>query len=302
MRRKTAVKKRGRRGRAYAAVQSCAARVNAGDPGNAAFHGGTRMHTGAPRATGDDDDMPQPPTRRRSHAGLLFLLLVALVAWVWHSGRWQLPDAWNPWAPLHLDAPPNALTGIKLARASADPALCSEALAQAGMRLQALPDRETGPGCGFENAYRISRTSVAVGEPFSLSCRAALSLAMWERHALQQAAEAHLGSPVARIEHLGSYACRNIYGADDRRRSRHATADALDIAGFVLEDGRRVRVLSDWTTAADGEAGPVADEAAFLRATRDGACRWFDAVLGPEYNAAHADHFHFDRGPARICR
>ena len=48
-----------------------------------------------------------------------------------------------------------------------------------------------------------------------------------------------------------------------------------------------------------GDASP---EAAFLRDVRDGACDWFDIVLGPDYNAAHADHFHFDRGGGRICR
>ena len=26
------------------------------------------------------------------------------------------------------------------------------------------------------------------------------------------------------------------------------------------------------------------------------------AVLGPDYNQAHADHFHFDRGQYRLCR
>ena len=30
----------------------------------------------------------------------------------------------------------------------------------------------------------------------------------------------------------------------------------------------------------------------------EGLCR----TLGPDYNAAHRDHFHFDQGPYRICR
>ena len=282
------------------------------------------------------------PTPRRHYGGLLFLLLIALLAWALLSGALRVPDRFNPFAPLRIDDTPNLLTRYKLDRASADRAACQEALAQAGMRLQRLDDRVTGEGCGFDNAVRISRSSVAVGEPFSLSCRAALSLAMWERHTLQQAAQAHLGSPVARIEHFGSYSCRNLYGREGGRRSRHATADAFDVAGFVLEDGRRVRVLADWggagppqaegdtanaaassereaeaaaASGADADA-PVSDaiaepepapepltaDAAFLRAVRDGACRWFDAVLGPDYNAAHADHFHFDRGGGRICR
>ncbi|MDH5833499.1 extensin family protein [Luteimonas kalidii] len=283
--------------------------------------------------------MSSPP--RRHYGGLLFLLLIALLAWALIDGALRIPDRWNPFAPLRIDDTPNLLTRYKLDRASADPAACREALAQADMRYQPMEDRVTGEGCGFDNAVRISRTSGAVGEAFSLSCRAALSLAMWERHSLQQAAQAHLDSPVARIEHFGSYSCRNLYGREGGRRSRHATADAFDIAGFVLEDGRRVRVLGDWgeagaappaTAVGDATAAsereeiaaaapasrdsasaperdetstpeaPVSDEAAFLRAVRDGACQWFDAVLGPDYNAAHADHFHFDRGGGRICR
>lgn len=244
-------------------------------------------------------------------AWLLPLLFALLLAWGVRSGWIAIPEAWNPWAPLRIDAPPNLLTRFKLSRASADREACRAALAQAAMQRAQLDDRETGPGCGFENAMRIERTSVAVGEPFSLSCRAALSLALWERHELQQAALAHLGTPVVGIEHFGSYACRNLYGEPGRRRSRHATADALDIAGFVLADGRRVSVAGHWpegdpeaeaTVDANGGGRPAAPEARFLRAVHAGACRYFDAVLGPGYNRAHADHFHFDRGAARVCR
>src|SRR5690606_30865360 len=122
---------------------------------------------------------------------------------------------------------------------------------------------------------------------------------MWERHVLQAAAQAHLGARVDAIEHFGSYACRNLYGEEGRNRSQHATADALDVAGFVLADGRRVRVQRDWqrqpegadVEGGDGAAMSPAPEARFLRAVRDGACDYFDAVLGPDYNRAHADHF-----------
>jgi hypothetical protein len=242
---------------------------------------------------------------------LLPLLVAVAVGWAVWSGRIRVPEAWNPWAPLRIDAAPNWLTRFKLDRASGDPVACRAALAQAGMRLTPVEDRITGEHCGFTNAVRIERTSVAVGEAFSLSCRAALSLAMWERHVLQQAAQAHLGARVRRIEHLGSYACRNLYGEQGRRRSQHATADALDLAGFVTEDGRRVRVLADWpvrapetaTTAAIAPTPALDDsESRFLRAVHDGACDYFDVVLGPDYNRAHADHFHFDRGAARVCR
>lgn len=227
------------------------------------------------------------------------LLLVLAAGWSLRSGWIAIPERWNPWAPLRIDATPNLLTRFKLSRASADPARCRAALAQAHMTFVPVEDRVTGDHCGFDNTVRIERSSVEIGEAFSLSCRAALSLALWERHVLQQAAQTHLGSRVRRIEHLGSYACRNLYGEQGRRRSQHATADALDLAGLVLEDGRRVRVLRDWPEPA---AGPSSPESRFLRALHDGACDYFDVVLGPDYNRAHADHFHFDRGRVRTCR
>lgn len=228
---------------------------------------------------------------------LLFALAVLVLAWALRSGLIVVPDAWKPWTPLRIDDVPNLLTRYKLARLARDDAQCRQTLAGATMRYAELPDRDTGPGCGFRNAVRIERTSAAVGEPFSLSCRAAVSLALWERHVLQPEALARFGERVARIEHFGSYACRNVYGRESGRRSRHATADAFDIAGLVLAGGRRIRVLSGWR--ADGGD----DEAAFLRSLHRGACRWFDTVLGPDYNAAHRDHFHFERGGGfRFCR
>lgn len=259
------------------------------------------------------------PANTRRRAWLILILATLLACWGWRSGRLSLPDAWNPWAPLQIDAPPNLLTRFKLWRASADPQACKTALTQAQMDWVSLENRVTGTGCGFDNAVRIMRTSVKVNAPFSLSCRAALSLAMWERHVLQSAALRDLGTHVREIEHFGSYACRNLYGREDGVRSQHATADALDIAAFVMEDGRRVSVVNDWASRA-GRTNRGADErpvdrenhtdsddrlppdARFLHDVHDGACRYFDAVLGPDYNNAHADHFHFDRGRAHVCR
>lgn len=250
----------------------------------------------------------------------LLMLLAAVLA---HGRWWQLPDHHNPWAPLHIDTPPNWLTRHKLARLDDRPQTCLDVLAGARWTWQPLPDRQTQPGCGFSNAVRISALQVQIGPPVSLSCPAAVSLALWEQHVLLPAAANWLGSTVQRLEHYGSYACRNVAGRDDGRRSRHATADALDLAGVVLRDGRRISVARDWHRAAptgppaatspadvtgpaaraQGPALPaLAPEALFLRALHKGACRHFDGVLGPDYNAAHADHLHLERGGWRSCR
>lgn len=232
-------------------------------------------------------------SRRRN---LLAVLMIVLAAWAWRDGRitGELPDRWNPWSPLDVTAPPDTWTRYRLSRLDGDASACQAALATSVLRYQRLADRITGEGCGYANAVRIDATSARISPSFALSCRSAVALALWETHGLQPAAQRHFGSRVARIEHFGSYSCRNVYGRDGAPRSRHATADALDVAGFVLANGQRIRVLGDW----DGDA-PRSD---FLRDARQSACAYFGSVLGPDYNTAHRDHLHLDRGGYRVCR
>jgi len=227
------------------------------------------------------------------------------------AGWIALPERFNPWAELDPMATPNLLTPMKLRRARDDPARCRTALTALGAAFQPVPDQAAGPGCDVRDGVRLSGLRGArLASPALLSCRGALSLAMWEHHALQPAAQARLQSPIASVQHLGSYACRNVNtgepGVPGARRSRHATADAIDIAGFTTADGRRLTVLRDWRAAApasEGErAAPSSPEAAFLDAAHAGACRFFDGVLGPAYNAVHADHFHLEDGGWRTCR
>jgi hypothetical protein len=228
---------------------------------------------------------------------ILFAILAVIIAgalYAVRTGAIDVPPDWNPWAPLDVNAEPNFLTRHKLERLSRSSEQCQQVLATTHIEYQRLDDRTTGAACGFFNAVRVEKTSAGVGKAFSLSCRAAVSLAMWERHVLEPAAQKHFGQSVATLEHFGSYSCRNVYGRPDATRSRHATAEAWDVAGFVLADGQRIRVVRDWQ--GEGEA------ATFLREVRDGACRFFDGVLSPDYNAAHRDHLHLDRGPLRMCR
>jgi hypothetical protein len=225
-----------------------------------------------------------------------WLVLVVILAFAAVAVRWDkidVPDDYNPWAPLQLDAEPNLLTSMKLRRLSKDPDACLKVLRSSGFEYVAVPNRITGYGCGFHNAVLIDKTSSEPSAPFSLSCRAAVSLALWEHHVLQPKALEHFGARVRRTEHFGSYACRNVYGRPVGTRSQHATAEALDIAGFELANDRRIRVLKNWQ---ENETA-----AQFLKEIRTGACQFFDAVLSPDYNEAHRDHLHLDRGPFRTC-
>jgi len=228
------------------------------------------------------------------YLALVFLLALLFLAWQMHSGRIAIPPDWNPWAPLDVAAEPNWLTRYKLQRLNGDPELCRAVLGQTDLRHTAVPDHDAGNGCGWNNALRVGDERFAPA--FTLSCTAAVSLAMWERHTLQPAALARFGQRLARVEHLGSYACRNVRGSagEGSRRSQHASANAFDAAAFRLANGRRVRILTHW----HGSGA----EAAFLRDARDGACRFFNGTLSPDYNQAHQDHFHLDWGGYRMCR
>ncbi|MDP2262398.1 MAG: extensin family protein [Hydrogenophaga sp.] len=230
----------------------------------------------------------------------IFLLGAGATAYLTHGTHWQLPPHLNPWAPLVIEEPPNWLTRHKLRRLDDDPQACLLTLEQARMRAEPLPDREAAPGCPLRNVVLVRETRVQVGTPFTLSCRAAVSLALWEEHVMVPEAERLLGTSVRQIDHFGSFACRNVYGREGGRLSQHASADALDIAGFRLQDGRRITVSGHWRS--EGAEGSERPEAQFLRAVHRGACQFFDGVFGPEYNQAHADHLHLDRGPFTLCR
>jgi len=97
-----------------------------------------------------------------------------------------------------------------------------------------------------------------------------------------------------------SYMCRNVNNASGGNLSFHAFADALDVVGFKLEDGRFVTVEKGWSDA-------LSPEGRLLRFAHDSACANFTTVLGPEANALHRDHLHVDLGchgktcTARLC-
>lgn len=223
---------------------------------------------------------------------LSLLILGAFIA----AGHIMLPPRWDPFAPFDLAEPPGLLTRFKFARARDDGDLCRAALSAGGIVFDPVPDRVTGEGCGFTDAVRTPTAgAIRLASPVIVTCRVALSLAMLDRHDLRAAARQHLGTEVTRIDHLGTYACRNINHAASGRRSRHATADAIDISGFQFADGRRLTLTADWSSADPARA-------AFLRAVRAGACRWFDVTLSPDYNPLHYDHFHLDVGGGRACR
>ena len=184
-------------------------------------------------------------------------------------------------------SPSTRVAAASVPRAGAE-AQCLSELSQAA-RFDALPDRYFDEGCTNLNAVQVhalrgDRGSLGVGNLGPVTCPVSTAFAAWARYGVDRAARQVFGSPIASIETMGSYSCRNVAGSG--RRSAHATASAIDIGGFVLEDGRRIDVLSGWNGSSR--------EREFLRLVQRSACRRFATVLGPDYNAAHADHLHVE--------
>jgi hypothetical protein len=215
-------------------------------------------------------------------------------------------------APSRPGTAPNrsstrAPTPPPIARVSSAPLLavsqpedmaCISQLNAAGAQFNPLPDAYGAPGCTKLGTVQLLALAgdggqFTVSNIGALKCSAANAFNGWVRFGVDRAARQILGSGLKQVETLGSYACRNVAGTE--RRSAHARAEAIDVSGFVLADGRRIVLKDDWS-------GGTAAEREFLRVVQKSACKRFGTVLGPEYNAAHEDHFHLEEGSGSFCR
>jgi len=205
-----------------------------------------------------------------------------------------LPAEDTPWARLTLDDPIGAFTDLKLDALARNPEACFATLAESELWYSRMTPRSSGAFCGYDDGVELVRSVTPYSAPVVVRCPVAAALYLWERDVLQPAAQEIYGQKITQIRHYGTYACRRVYGRPNGPISEHASANAIDVAGFRLEDGREVSLYGGW----DGDP----QDAAFLRAARDGACRVFQGVISPDHNAAHADHFHLDMGPHDFCR
>lgn len=249
-------------------------RMERGSSGSDETKGGLRGYPGMRRSV------------IRSFVGLLCAASLGAAGFVWLKDH---PEH-DPWAPLVLSDPPGWASSLKVRALRADRAECRAFLDRSLIVAKALPPAGEGQCLRDDRQVLASPVQADVAltpRGAQATCAVDAGLALWLRHGVQPAAQRLLGSPVAWIEHLGTNSCRRIGGGSEGSWSEHATGNAIDIAAFVLEDGRRIGVLKEWS------AGD--DKAAFLRAVRDAACESFATVLSPDYNAAHADHLHLDQ-------
>lgn len=203
-----------------------------------------------------------------------------------------LASSASPADPLAPDGAGDTVAWLRALTTT--PRACLAALDRVGLAYRALADQPMGEGCGYADALVFGGGAARLAPPLAMTCPLAVGLGQFEKRVLNPQAERFFGTKVRRILAYGAFSCRNVEHTGSNRRSEHARANAIDIAGFVLADGRRITVMADWhrPTAAGR----------FLLAVRDGACGIFPVVLSPVWSAGHRDHFHFDVGPARQCR
>lgn len=193
---------------------------------------------------------------------------------------------------------PGRVTPRTVARPAYQPPLtpnqCFAELKAADVRFSPLADRSQDGGCQTIDTIKLLDFGTPATNLGAMTCPLAKNFAAWARYAVLPAARVHLGEDVVKIETMGTYSCRNIYGGRSGRLSQHAFANAVDVSAFILADGRRISLENGWNGGAK--------ERAFLQALHKSACRRFGTVLGPDYNAAHYNHFHFDMSGNGYCR
>jgi hypothetical protein len=167
------------------------------------------------------------------------------------------------------------------------PSPCLQRLTADIALVRALPAIE-GPGaCGATDVVRleavvtIDRRRVALNPPAVLRCSMAEALVRWLREeAVPLVTER--GAPPASLTTATSFECRGRNRVAGAKPSQHGLANALDIRGFTLADGKVVS-LTDPEIAKD------------LRVRlQETACARFTTVLGPGSDGYHEDHIHLD--------
>jgi hypothetical protein len=222
-------------------------------------------------------------------------LLVFLCGLVLAFRQGLVPWFLNPLPAIDLADPSRPFADWRLAAMRYNSDLCQRVLVAPHVEVEPIADHPLQDGCGWTNAVRMTSAGGVRAGFDKITCEAATALALWLEYGVQQAAVDTLGQRVVAVQSFGTYACRNVVGAKywKNRRSEHALANAIDIAGFTLANGQHISVRRQWS--GDGPEGR------FLRAAHDSACRYFRVVLGPNFNPEHHDHFHLDRGISWVC-
>ncbi len=144
--------------------------------------------------------------------------------------------------------------------------------------------------CGIDSAVRVQSISgIKLSTSALIDCNTATAVRTWIDKGLRPAV-GNYGGGVSTLQIAGSYACRTRNHVKGARISEHGKGHAIDVAAIRLKDGTSLSVLNDWGKGKKGR---------MLKASHAAGCRIFGTTLGPESDAQHRNHFHFDTAPRR---
>lgn len=181
---------------------------------------------------------------------------------------------------------------------SADELACRKQLKKLKVAFRELDPIRQGDACYIEHPIEVSRIGkVDIKPAATLKCEMAEAFASWTQNELVPASRWRFLSGVKAIHQGSSYSCRNIAGTRGTP-SEHSLGNAIDVMKLELNNGKKIDVKKPGLFAFRKRG--------LLNTVRADGCEYFTTVLGPGYNADHADHFHFDiksrRNGHRACR
>jgi hypothetical protein len=210
-----------------------------------------------------------------------------------------IPQQFSPPQEAYASFPEApATTAPGAALASSEPSPCRLRLGKLAA-FKPLPVL-VGPGeCGAADAVLLESvtlpdgTRVTFAPPATLRCTMAEQMALWLREDLLPAS-ASLGTQMRVLEDYDSYECRGQNRVRGATLSEHGRANALDLRGFKLANGKMVE-LTDVNVAKE-----------WRESLRASACARFHTVLGPGSDGNHETHIHVDlaerRSGYKICQ
>ncbi len=227
------------------------------------------------------------------------------------GGKQARMAAQPPVAPTPRPRPASAPSGAArpAEKAAADaaegaaspqpPSACRLALSEAVAIAPSVPPIR-GPGaCGGDDLVQLEAVvlpdseRVAVKPVAVLRCQMASAIADWIRTGIAPLA-AGLSARLDEIDTLDAFDCRARNRVSCAKLSEHGRANALDVAGLRLANGR-------WLLLTDHSAPRE-----FREKVLASACGRFTTVLGPGSDGYHQDHIHLDLADRhngyRICQ
>ncbi len=160
-----------------------------------------------------------------------------------------------------------------------------------------VPEYDQAKNCymlsGFLISKGVRKYEASYNHIFEFigSCKMVEALLEFEKNDIQSLSVKHFGQKIKKIEHSGGYYCRTQPG--NKMLSEHSYGLAIDISGFVLDDGEKI-IVSDYLN-------PNAKGQLFLHKFAQRACKKFGTIVTPKTNILHQEYFHISMGLFGRC-